>query len=136
MEFRIPNLPFFYLVYRAWSHWKALSGSKHLQFLVDKNLVTSKPSKILDELYATGKRPFATVSTSEKTSTDPIDVEEKMVLHQSDGKRIAEALGMPELDMELDRAVWQVEKALKANKDLKDEKEHLDSANAEAKKEK
>ncbi len=37
-----------------------------------------------------------------------------MVLHKSDGKRIAEALEIPELDVELDRAVWQVEKALKA----------------------
>lgn len=130
----IPNIPFFYLVYRAWSHWRAFSGSKHIEFLLDNKLITLKPSRILDELYATGKRSFnpSPESANEKGSTDPTSVEEKLVLHKSDGKRIAEALQMPELDMELDRAVWQVEKALKAEKDLKEEKQRLDSANAES----
>ena len=53
-----------------------------------------------------------------------------MVLHKSDGKRIAQALEIPELDIELDRAVWQVEKALTAEKELKQEKAKLDEANA------
>lgn len=59
-----------------------------------------------------------------------------MVLHKSDGKRISEALGIPELDLELDRAVWQVEKALKAEMELKDEKKNLDQASSDDKKEK
>lgn len=54
-----------------------------------------------------------------------------MLLHKSDGKRIAEALGIPELDVELDRAVWQVEKALKAEKELRDEKKDLERASAD-----
>lgn len=53
-----------------------------------------------------------------------------MVLHKSDGKRIAQALNIPELDIELDRAVWQVEKALMAEQELKQEKADLDGANA------
>jgi hypothetical protein len=57
-----------------------------------------------------------------------------MVLHKSNGSRIAEALKIPELDIELDRAVWQVEKALKAEKELKEEKKDLDPANFESKK--
>jgi hypothetical protein len=56
-----------------------------------------------------------------------------MVLHKSDGKRISEALGIPELDIELDRAVWQVEKALKADMELKDEKKNLDQASSDGK---
>ncbi len=59
-----------------------------------------------------------------------------MVLHKSDGKRISEALGIPELDLELDRAVWQVEKALKDEMELKDEKKNLDQASSDDKKEK
>jgi hypothetical protein len=128
------------LAFRAYSHWKALSGSRHLEFLVDKKLIIPQPSKILDELYSTGKMSFNTppVSTTGKLSTDSIDMEEKMVLHKSDGKRIAEALEMPELDMELDRAVWQVEKALKAKKEKekREEKQKLDSANLESQKQK
>jgi hypothetical protein len=56
-----------------------------------------------------------------------------MVLHKSDGKRIAEALEIPELSVELDRAVWQVEKALQAEKELREERSKLDSANEESK---
>jgi len=56
-----------------------------------------------------------------------------MVLHKSDGKRISEALGIPELDIELDRAVWQVERALKADMELKDEKKNLDQASFDGK---
>ena len=62
-------------------------------------------------------------------------LEEKMILHKSDGKRIAEALELPELDMELDRAVWQVERALKTEKEKK-EKKDVDLANSEAQKKK
>jgi len=126
----IPNLPFFYLVFRAWSHWRALSGSKHIEFLLDKKLITPQPSKILDELYSSGKRPFDTRSVSSRASQDSTTGEDSMVLHKSDGKRIAQALEIPELDIELDRAVWQVEKALTAEKELKQEKAKLDEANA------
>jgi hypothetical protein len=109
---RIPNLPFFYLVFRAWSHWRALSGSKHIEFLVDKNLVNIRPSQVLDELYSTGKRPFETQSVPPEMKSH-----ETMVLHESHGRRIAEALKVPELYIELDRAVWQVENALQAEKE-------------------
>ena len=106
---RIPNLPFFYLVFRAWSHYAALSGSKHLEFLVNQKLVTPQPSKILDELYARGKKPFDNSNPGE----------ERMFLHASDHKRFAEMLELPELSIELTRAVWQVEKVLKAEAEKK-----------------
>jgi hypothetical protein len=130
---RIPNLPFFYLVFRAWSHWRAFSGSKHLEFLLDKKLVTPHSSTILNELYSTGKRPFKpnTVSTAQKSNQPEA---ETMVLHKSDGKRLANALNMPELYIELDRAVWQVEKALQAERKVKQEKTDLDSVNLDKKK--
>jgi len=109
-----------------------------LEFLVNNKLVTPKPSRILEELYSTGKVTFNTLSdsTTGKSSTDSFDLEERMVLHKSDGKRLVEALGIPELDMELDRAVWQVERALKAEKELKEEKKKMDSANSEFQKKK
>ena len=110
-----------------------MSGSKHVEFLLDKKLITPQPSKILDELYSSGKMRFDFESVSSITSQDSKDTppdEEIMVLHKSDGKRIAKALEIPELDVELDRAVWQVEKALKSEIDLKQEKADLDKANA------
>ena len=124
------------MVFRAWSHWRALAGSKHLEFLLENKLLTAKPSKVLDELYATGKRSFDAGSFASSEESLDSKQEEKMVLHKSDGKRISEALGIPELDLELDRAVWQVEKALKAEMELKDEKKNLDQASSDDKKEK
>jgi len=126
----VPNLPFFYLVFRAWSHWRALSGSKHIEFLHNKKLIATKPSPVLDELYSTGKNAF---NVAEEKVADFSDARETMILHSSDGKRIAEGLRIPELYIELDRAVWQVEKALKAEKELK-QKAELDSLKDETKK--
>ncbi|OAQ97878.1 hypothetical protein LLEC1_04538 [Akanthomyces lecanii] len=64
----IPNLPFFYLVYRAFSNWRAIAGGKHIQWLVANKLLI-------------------------RTCTDRLEI--------------------PELETELDRAVWQIEEALK-----------------------
>ncbi len=41
---------------------------------------------------------------------------------------IAKALEMPELEVELERAIWQVEKALKGKEELEEEKKELDKA--------
>ncbi|KAH6717204.1 mitochondrial K+-H+ exchange-related-domain-containing protein [Leptodontidium sp. MPI-SDFR-AT-0119] len=136
----VPNLPFFYLVFRAWSHWRALSGAKHVEFLLDNKLVKATPSKILDDLYSNGKQPFdpalAKGTAKSSTAKDGVDVEERMVLHKSNGKRIAEALKIPELDVELDRAVWQVEKALREKHELKEEQRDLKAANSKLKEKK
>jgi hypothetical protein len=36
----------------AFSHWKALSGAEHLEFLVRKNLLLPTQSNSLDSVYA------------------------------------------------------------------------------------
>jgi hypothetical protein len=83
-------------------------------------------------LYSTGKLFNANSGTPTK---DPKGLPaESMILHKSDGKRISETLDIPELFIELDRAVWQVEKSLQSQKELKEEKSDLDSVNAESKK--
>jgi hypothetical protein len=116
-NYRIPNLPFFYLVFRAWSHWRALSGSKHLEFLVEKKLVDIQASPILDKLYSNEKKSFeSTSSTSGQLSSDISGIE-SMVLTKAQGKRLAETLDIPELYLELERAVWQVEGRLRAEKE-------------------
>lgn len=47
------------------------------------------------------------------------------MLQASDHQRFADTLEFPELSIELNRAVWQVEKALKAEKELEEEKGRL-----------
>lgn len=136
----IPNIPFFYLVYRAWSHWRALSGSKHIEFLLDRQLINTQPSKILNELYSAGNQPFSKSASSiqqssSSTASQASINEETMVLHKSDGKLIAQALEIPELEVELDRAVWQVETALKAEEELEGKAE-MAAANPKSKEKK
>lgn len=48
----LPNFPFLYLVFRAYSHYKALNGSRYLEFLIKKDMVDFKPSEELNRLYA------------------------------------------------------------------------------------
>ncbi|KAI5921656.1 mitochondrial K+-H+ exchange-related-domain-containing protein [Camillea tinctor] len=112
----IPNLPFFYLVYRAWSHWRALAGGKHLQFLVSHDLLAVSPSKVLDTIYPPllPSTPVPTQPTTTKPSQD-----EKMLLSQENGRQLVRALEIPELEVELDRAIWQVEHAIQKGREEK-----------------
>lgn len=99
---RIPNLPFFYLLYRAWSHWRAIAGGKHIQWLLEKKLVKPAPSKILDDLYA----------THAATPKEPQN-KEQTLLTQKEVQTFSSQLDIPALEIELERAIWQVEQSLK-----------------------
>ncbi|OJZ88431.1 hypothetical protein ASPFODRAFT_44100 [Aspergillus luchuensis CBS 106.47] len=122
----VPNVPFFYLVYRAWSHGRALNGSKHLEFLLDKNLLNPISYPGLEELYA--KRvSYALENTGvDKPIAEMVeDVEksdDKLLLRMTDAKKLASILEAPDLALEAERAIIQVEEKLKADakKDAED----------------
>ncbi|KAF4770127.1 hypothetical protein N7455_006484 [Penicillium solitum] len=126
----VPNIPFFYLAYRGWSHWRALNGSRHLEFLVEKNLLNPISLPELEKLYA--KRASQTLEgTTTETSYSEIadDIEEsedRVLLKMSDAKKLATILEAPELALEAERAIIQVsqqlEAAAKAKQNKKDEK--------------
>jgi hypothetical protein len=142
---RIPNLPFFYLVYRAWSHWKALSGSKHLEFLLKHNLPTPNPSSELDQVYTAGlmyptrqisrAAPRPSRQQAEQVAA-VVDQQTKggkedvMVLQRWNGKLIAEHFSLPDMEIEIERAVEQVQQSIKANELLMEEKLELEKATA------
>ena len=56
---------------------------------------------------------------------------ERMLLSRTNGKLFAEVLEVPELEPELARAVWQVERALSAQEELQQEKAEIESATKE-----
>ncbi|KAF1949700.1 hypothetical protein CC80DRAFT_362516, partial [Byssothecium circinans] len=141
----IPNLPFFYLVYRAYCHWKALTGSKHLEFLLSRNLPTLNPSWELDEVYTAGLMyPTRKISRAapRPTPEQAQDVarvveqqtnggtEDVMVLQRWNGKLIAEQFKLPDMEVEIERAVEQVENSIKAKEELVEEKLELEMAAA------
>lgn len=68
----------------------------------------------------------ASESSSERTSEEQ---EEKLLLSKTSGKLIADCADIPELAIEIERAVWQVERSMKAKQELREEKEEMDAAN-------
>lgn len=56
------------------------------------------------------------------------EAQERILLSKRDGKLIAGILEVPELEAELARAVWQVERSLRAEEELKEEKGEIESA--------
>lgn len=141
----IPNIPFFYLVFRAYSHWKALSGSKHLEFILQNKLLKFVPSSELDEVYTAGLMyPSREISRnapvpSREQAEDISNIIEKktndrsedvMVLQRWNGKLIAERFKLSEMEVEIERAVEQVEQAIKGREELLEEKRELERATA------
>ncbi|KAL4900338.1 hypothetical protein BDW74DRAFT_162113 [Aspergillus multicolor] len=113
----IPNIPFFYLVYRGWSHWRALNGSKHLQYLVENDLLKPISYPGLTALYA--KRVSRTIEEADRE--DPVEEmvenveksEDKILLRMEDAKKLAKILDAPGLALEAERAITQVSEQLK-----------------------
>jgi hypothetical protein len=154
---RLPNLPFIYLLFRAWSHWRALNGSKHIEFLLDNNLVKLAPSDLIQRAYdvqqvpqermdqlkelATGDVTDAvrtkTVLELLGTKAGPVKPEQmpedkehgRILLPVGTGKLVSRAIGIPALDVEIERAVAQVSSAIEKEK----EAQKLDSAEGEKK---
>ncbi|KAI5359041.1 hypothetical protein Slin14017_G099430 [Septoria linicola] len=141
----IPNLPFFYLVWRAWSHYKALYGGKLLEHLTTHNHIKIAPSAQMDQLYAAGLIAPNREATRDAPQPTPEEIakiaevvdrqtqdgkEDAMLLQQWNGKLLAEGFALPEMQIEIERAVEQVEQAIKEKKpdgNLEAQKEELQS---------
>lgn len=133
----IPNLPFFYVLYRAWSHWKAYHGCKYIELLLQHHQPKPNSSWALDEAYTAGLMyPTRQISRAaprptEKEADRVSDVvhqqtnnesEDVMVLQRWNGKLIAEQFDLPDMEVEIERAVEQVEKSIDAKEKLMEKK--------------
>jgi hypothetical protein len=97
-----------------------------VQFLLRHGLLSYIPSPILDKVYTTQKGPLP--SSPEPTTpreAPPLrspsssvsqgledDGGETMLLSQANGKEMTQVLELPQLEVELERAIWQVETAI------------------------
>ena len=110
-------------------------GSKHIQFLLDKSLIKIHPSPILENLYLDGKKPFdAAASPGEPIPETLPNAKETMLLTEAQGKEIATVLEIPELYIELKRAVWQVERSIETQKEMSKEPPEVITSDEESKK--
>ena len=80
--------------------------------------------KTLDDIRLEAK------STGSDASSDAVAgvQQEKMLLSKSSGSHLARYTEIPELAMEVERAVWQVEKSLRSKQELEKERKELESA--------
>lgn len=137
----IPNLPFFYLAYRAWSHYRALAGGKHLQWLLSRNFFTLAPSEKLDALYPR-HLPSSSLLTKESDDTgseksdqhksNPTE-KERLLLTYEGSRELARALEIPALEVELERAIWQVENAIRKQNESSSSSGQRDESKSEKK---
>lgn len=122
----------------------AQNGSKHIEFLLHNDLLDTAPTSksfILDTAYAVhkigislkgidralkGTKVRGTTQSGSASTTQHLP--EEMLLSKDDGALIASCLEVPELGPEVERAVWQVERSIKAQAELKEEKAELESA--------
>ena len=101
---------------------------------------------MLDATYGAANTEASAEGPDEKSgtlTTSPIDKpdhhapksrsEETMLLNPNDGKLIAEILTLPEVEVEIERAIRQIDKSLAAEQELKEEARDLDSAVKETK---
>jgi hypothetical protein len=97
-----------------------LNGSKHLEHLVEKNLLNPISFPALEQLYA--KRASraldsAKIDTPHSEVVEEIEQsEDRILLKMSDAKKLATILEAPELALEAERAIIQVREQLEAAK--------------------
>jgi len=116
-----------------------------LEHLLNRKMVTPTASPTLDEMYAAGlMHPSREVVRgaalpSEKDTHEVAiktlqqtkdDAEEIMLLRSWNGKLLAEKFELPEMEIEIERAVEQVEKSIRERKE-KAEQERNEKANAD-----
>jgi hypothetical protein len=127
----------------------ALAGANHLQFLLDKKLLSHTPSKTLDEMYAAGliyptrevsrQSPVPSAEQIQQVSREVQDqttasAVDKMLLHRWNGKLVAERLQLPEMEVEIERAVEQVQSGLTAEESSKTSAQYKSTIISEEKK--
>lgn len=107
-----------------------MNGSRHLEFLVEKNLLNPISLPELERLFAkraSQKLEATTTDTSYSEVAEDIEEgEDRVLLQMSDAKKLATILEAPELVLEAERAIIQVnqqlEAAAKAKQNKKNEK--------------
>jgi hypothetical protein len=101
-----------------------LNGSKHLEFIVEKNLLNPISLPELEDLYA--KRASRALEKTEidtpysEIAEDIEQSDDRILLKMSDAKKLATILEAPELALEAERAIIQVSEQLEATAKAKE----------------
>lgn len=120
----IPNIPFFYLAFRCWSHWRALKGSDHLDFMLDHRILHFISTPEMENIYRTvgPSRQKSYDFVTRNQVLDGEDPKEQLLLTAGSHSMVSETLQVPELSGEVERAVKQVTASM-ASKEERQQRE-------------
>lgn len=111
----IPNIPFFYVAFRCWSHWRALRGSDHLDFLLDHRILRFISTPEIENIYKTVapnlQNSYQFITRNQVLSGE--DSEEHLLLTSGSHTVISKDLQVPELSAEVERAIMQVKTSIR-----------------------
>lgn len=96
----VPNIPGFYLAYRAYSNWKAYLGSNHLQDILTNSL---------QQINFVNLEPYSCLF---QKKTDTVSETEEMIVDQELLNQILDKLEIHEIKMDLEKAIRQERKRL------------------------
>lgn len=94
----VPNVPGFYLFYRAYSNFKALQGANHLKYLHEEDHLSLKPSEELNEIYVQYNKIIKSQDGNHK---------EQIFLNEETIEQISKQLDLPEIEQHLKKALAQ-----------------------------
>ncbi|KZP18919.1 hypothetical protein FIBSPDRAFT_791328 [Athelia psychrophila] len=110
----IPNLPFFFCVWRSWSHYKAYRASQYLEALIDNGTIVPEESRELQQVQASYEPPeepsTATTATTtpSPTSETSASASNNLLLKRSAIPPLLSAFGLKEsVSTEIYRALDQ-----------------------------
>ncbi|KNZ47820.1 hypothetical protein VP01_610g4 [Puccinia sorghi] len=132
----IPNLPFFYMMWRSWSHWRgrqisirhafltiggedvnetiAYKASRYLNQMIGSGRVRPIPSPILDSLYAgAGKKEATRTDGKPRNEQDTRPAGGEIILSQEMVLELQKQLDLPpESAVEISRGINQAQQRL------------------------
>lgn len=120
----IPNIPLAYNLFRLYSHYKALKGAEHLKSLSDYGSLEWTNDPRLDAIFdkhalvqsqdITFPKRIQESFKESPIKPDLVGLEQDIdgVLKSEDIKQLVETLEVPGLEMELNRARFQILKSI------------------------
>ncbi|QLG74267.1 hypothetical protein HG535_0G01510 [Zygotorulaspora mrakii] len=124
----IPNVPGFYLTYRAYSNFKALLGARHLQTILDDQTppLTFRDVKGYSEIVSESN----TITDSEDQASNS---KERLILNERLMSRIVDVLEIQELKSDLEKVIRQERKRLQLEPETQPHPSHQDNVDTKRK---
>lgn len=120
----VPNIPLAYNLFRLYSHYKAFKGAEHLKALYDYGSLEYTPNAALDgvlanvdfvkanEIVFSEEVQQAFKESPKKPNLIALEKDMDGVLNNEDIKLLVDRLQVPGLELELNRARFQILKAI------------------------